>query len=181
MRKSKVKKIVDWFGLTWCDIVQALVICVVAMFVYAAILVLRGEEANGGDVVVTTLFADGQTNTWTQADLIAALQLLNRKYHRDCERPEGRRAWHGKLVGQSVDTNTLTKVERHEDGTVFTFPARIITPADSAKARLERIKGAQKRQATTNGVPLRLALARVKAAQRAATTNTVTVTGTAGR
>ena len=181
MTKSNVKKVVDWFGLTWGKVFQALVLYAVAMFAYAAILALRGEEANGGDVVVTTLFADGQTNTWTQADLIAALQLLNRKYHRDCERPEGRRAWHGKLVGQSVDTNTLVKLERHEDGKVFTFPARIITPADSAKAQLERIKGAQKRQVSTNGVPLRLALARVKAARRAATTNTVTVTVTAGK
>ena len=66
--------------------------------------------------------------------------------------------------------------------TAQTTPMSVWTrTSDSAKAQLERIKGAQKRQVSTNGVPLRLALARVKAARRAATTNTVTVTVTAGK
>ena len=47
------------------------------------------------DTVVTTLFSDGSTNAWTQADLVAALGLMNRKYHRDMESESGRRAWHG--------------------------------------------------------------------------------------
>ncbi len=117
------------------------------------------NTATADEVVAQTLFSDGSTNTWTQADLIAALQLMNRKYHRDCEKPEGREAWHGKLVGESVDTNTLTKVECYEDGLTFTFPARIVKPADSAKAQLAKLK---KRTMTTNGVPAALAAARQK-------------------
>ena len=121
--------------------------------------------------------SDGTTNTWTQADLIAALQLMNRKYHRDCEQGDGRRAWHGKLVGQSVTTNgeTLVKTERHEDGTVFTFEARYVPPAvavSNANARL--------RTTMVKGVPKALAEARLRREQEKASVSNVTVTVTAG-
>jgi hypothetical protein len=132
--------------------------------------------AGAGEVVAKTLFSDGSTNAWTQADLIAALQLMNRKYHRDCEKPEGRKAWHGKLVGESVDTNTLTKVERYEDGSIFTFPARIVKAADSAKAQLAELP---KRTMTTNGVPAALAAARQRIGET--TTSNVTVRIEAGK
>ena len=46
-------------------------------------------------VVATTLLADGSTNTWTQADLQAALGLMNRMYHRDMGTDAGRAKWHG--------------------------------------------------------------------------------------
>ena len=128
-------------------------------------------------VVAQTLFSDGTTNTWTQADLIAALQLMNRKYHRDCERAEGRRDWHGKLVGQSVTTNgeTLVKTERHEDGTVFTFEAPYVPPAVAVSNANAKLKTTM-----TKGVPTALAAARLRREQEKATTNIVTVTVTAG-
>ena len=95
----------------------------------AALAPAYGQTAGDSPVVAQTLFSDGRTNTWTQADLIAALQLVNRKYHRDCESPGGRNAWHGKLVGQTVSTNgtTLVKTEQHEDGAVFRFEALFAT------------------------------------------------------
>lgn len=126
-------------------------------------------------VVAQTLFSDGTTNTWTQADLIAALQLINRKYHRDCERGDGRKAWHGKLVSQSVDTNALTKTETYADGTSFTFPFSQNTPAQNVAAANAKLKTTM-----TKGVPTALAAARLRREQEKATTNIVTVTVTAG-
>lgn len=114
--------------------------------------------------LVTTLFSDGSTNAWSQADLVAALQLMNRKYHRDVETPSGRTAWHGKLVMQTIDTNRLVKIERYADGTEFEFPfeppkPRTPTPTGSSSAN----------------VPARLAEARARRQAERAATNTVTV------
>lgn len=128
-------------------------------------------------VVVETLFSDGTTNTWTQAELIAALQLMNRKYHRDCERADGRRDWHGKLVGQSVTTNgeTLVKTERHEDGTVFTFEAPYVPPAVAVSNANARLKTTM-----VKGVPKALAEARLRRLEEKSIVSNVTVTVTAG-
>ena len=124
------------------------------------------------DVVATTLFSDGTTNTWTQADLLAALQLINRKYHRDCERGEGRRAWHGKMVREVVTTNgeEIVKTEIHEDGQTFTFPATPRTAAANVAAANSRLKTTMSR-----GVPAALAAARARREAEKATTNMVTI------
>ena len=109
------------------------------------------------DIVATTLFSDGTTNTWTQADLLQALQLINRKYHRDCERGEGRRAWHG-AMRETVTTNELgelVKREIHEDGQTFTFTSRVVTASASVAAANSRLKATMSR-----GVPAALAAAR---------------------
>lgn len=149
-----------------------------AFFVATTAALLADDPApDESPIVAQTLFSDGTTNTWTQADLIAALQLMNRKYHRDCERADGRRDWHGKLVGQSVTTNgeTLVKTERHEDGTVFTFEAPYVPPAvavSNANARL--------RTTMVKGVPKALAEARLRREQEKASVSNVTVTVTAG-
>ena len=114
------------------------------------------------DTVVTTLFSDGSTNTWSQADLVAALQLMNRKYHRDVERPDGRRAWHGALVMQTIDTNRLVKIERYADGTEFEFPF------EQPKHRPKTLRPA------SAGVPPGLAAARARRDAERETTVTVT-------
>ena len=128
-------------------------------------------------VVAQTLFSDGSTNSWTQADLIAALQLINRKYHRDCECGDGRRAWHGKLMLQTVVTNgeTLVKTERHEDGTEFTFEAPYVPPSVAVSNANARLK-----TTLVKGVPRELAKARLRRLQEKTTTNTVPVVVTAG-
>ena len=128
-------------------------------------------------VVAQTLFSDGSTNTWTQADLIAALQLINRKYHRDCERGDGRRAWHGKLMLQTVVTNgeTLVKTERHEDGTEFTFEAPYVPPSVAVSNANARLKTTM-----SKGVPKALAAARLRRQQEKSSVTNVTVTVTAG-
>lgn len=126
--------------------------------------VARGENTTNG-VIFTTLKSDGTPNTWTQKDLVQALGLLNRKYHRDCETVSGRKAWHGKLKKEIVNTNELTKTEVYEDGTTFSMPAKIITPAISVSNANKAL--------STNGIPAKLAAARLRRAQEKATTNVV--------
>ena len=90
--------------------------------------------------VVTTLFSDGRTNTWTQADLVSALQLMNRRYHRDMQSESGRIGWHGKIVRTVVDTNALIIVRYHEDGYAHTnaWQSRNYNPTDAAVAAARR-------------------------------------------
>lgn len=125
-------------------------------------------ESNDPDkVVFTTQLEDGSTNTWTQADLVAALGLLNRKYHRDCEGASGRKAWHGRLSKEIVDEDAETKTEVYEDGTTFVYHYRKITPSQAVSNANNRV------MLSTNGVPARIAAARARRVQERATTNVV--------
>ena len=131
-----------------------------------------GGQQQPGQVIATTLFSDGSTNTWTQADLLAALQLINRKYHRDCERADGRKAWHGKMR-ETVTTNEvgeLVKQEIHEDGQTFTFTSRYVTAAAAVSNANFRLTTTM-----TRGVPSELAKARLRRAREKNTVSNVTV------
>ena len=134
------------------------------------------QQCHGEDtpIVAETLFEDGTTNKWTQADLQAALGLLNRKYHRDVKTEKGRVAWHGKKVGYHENTNTLTVVTTYADGTKFTDPVTVKKPA-SLESRMAAAKAMKsKRRAET--MPPGLAATAAKREESAATTNEVTVT-----
>jgi len=146
-----------------------------AALVLCSAQILATAQEGDSPIIAQTLFSDGTTNTWTQADLIAALQLINRKYHRDCESDAGRKAWHGKLVSQSVDTNTLTKTETYADGASFTFPFKQNTPEERVAAANAKLKTTM-----TKGVPTALAAARLRREEEKATTNIVTKTVTVG-
>ena len=122
------------------------------------------------EVVAATLFEDGSTNKWTVADLQSALGLLNRKYHREVRRPDGRKAWHGDLVREIIDTNNLQKIEVYADGTQFTFPFVV---RDSPAAISNR--NAQLKTTMSKGVPVALAAARQRRAEEKAQTNVVNV------
>lgn len=133
------------------------------------------ESNDPNKVVFTTQLEDGSTNTWTQADLVAALGLLNRKYHRDCESPKGRKAWHGRLAKEIIDEDAETKTEVHEDGTTFVYHYRKVTPAQAVKDHNSRLT-----TVNTNGIPVSLARARLRYAEDKQTTNTVTQVLVAG-
>lgn len=145
----------------------------------AIIGVILTSAAAAQDVVATTLFSDGSTNTWTQADLLQALQLINRKYHRDCKSGEGRRAWHGAMREEIVVSTNLTdsggpyliKKEIHEDGSTFTYTSRVVTAAVNVAASNARLKTTMSR-----GVPTALAAARARREQEKNTVSNVTVT-----
>lgn len=133
------------------------------------------------NVVLQTQFEDGSTNTWTQADLVDALGLMNRKYHRDMQTEQGRREWHGNKLGQYLVTNAVGRIQivrLYADGFSHTSdavvrPAAIADPEAAAKAK----KKAEETLAAWEAAHLPPEIAALRAAQRAAAqTNTVTVT-----
>lgn len=137
----------------------------ILMAILAAATLSAAETAVPDAVpVAITLFSDGSTNLWTQGDLQAALQLTNRKYHRDMLKSNGRIDWHGPVVRRVVETNDLRLIEYHEDGFAWTnrwAQPRTLTPTDWAlKAKALRQARAQALAAQTNGVPKILADAR---------------------
>ena len=136
---------------------------------FAAVAIFAATIAiSDTNVVFKTLYSDGKTNSWTQADLVEALGLLNRKYHRDCESLSGRQAWHGRLKKQIINTNDLTRTEVYEDGKTFTAKWKIVTPIMAVSNANKRV------MISTNGIPAKLAAARLRRQQEKATTNIVT-------
>ena len=136
-------------------------------------------SAGAAPVVAETLLADGTTNTWTQADLVAALGLLNRRYRRDIKTPAGRRAWHGAEVGQALLTNDAGRIfmrRTYADGFTYDDAARRLTVQQIASNAVRRVQS----QLPTNGVSPRVASRRAQSAANAGTTvtnMTVTVGG----
>ena len=138
--------------------------------------------------ILTTLLSNGATNTWTQGDLQAALQLTNRKYHRDMQTKSGRRSWHGAMTTQTVvneaDTNLAALVETYEDGFAYTngwtrLRART-AGAISKRIAADRAARAAALAAQTNGVPAAVVAARkaaVEAVNKATTTNIIVIVG----
>ena len=122
--------------------------------------------------VVTVIEDEG----WTATDVADAIRSLRGLYLRDNATKEGRVRWHGKVVTTSVDTNTLIRTTIHEDGEVFEDTAKITTPAQAAQAQLARLPP----PVMTNGIPARLANARLRQRENAATTNEVVVVLRAG-
>lgn len=97
-------------------------------------------------------------------------------YEHDMASKDGRARWHGAKLREVVDTNTLTKVTYYADGTAFTDEARIVTLLDSVKASNAKLP----QPVMTNGIPARLANARLRQRENSTTTNEVTVTIKAG-
>ena len=144
-----------------------------------ALCVLCGLIAAANtNVVFTTRLSDGSPNTWTLADLQQALELINRKYHRDCRTDSGRAAWHGKRISTVTDASNMVSVVTFEDGTVFRDAAIIKTPAEQVAAANAK----RKTTVTTNGIPAALAAARRRrAAEIDQGVTNITITIEAGR
>ncbi len=146
--------------------------------------------------ILTTLLSNGATNTWTQADLQAALQLTNRKYHRDMETRTGRRSWHGEpttayvtnvvaaTAGSTNETRQTALVETYPDGFVYTNSWTKVRPrsakAIAARVAADKAARAAALAAQTSGVPAAVIAARraaVEAVNKATTTNITVVIG----
>ncbi len=94
------------------------------------------------------------------AALMHALRLQMAKYDLDMRSASGRRSWHGRLVGEEIHTNELTKVEVYSNevtGAVWRFKTTF-KPKPMVTATT------QKTTFSTNGIPARLAAARAKRA-----------------
>ncbi len=142
-------------------------------------------------IVAATIRADGSTNTWTQADLQAALGLMNRMYWRDQGTDIGRRRWHGERIGEYLLPTGVTNangaaqmivVQLYQDGFVATnrmvrYRKRIMQdPEAAAKAAAEAKRRADEARTAWESANLPPDLAALRAAQRiAGETNEVTV------
>ena len=142
-------------------------------------------------VVAYTLREDGTTNTWTQAELQAALGLVNRMYKREIGTDQGRRRWHGDRIGQYVlptgETNAVgrevfVRIDLYQDGFVMTNRAVrakksiIADPEAAAKAAAEAKRRAEEARRAWEQANLPPDLAALRALQRlAGETNEVTV------
>ncbi len=159
------------------------------LIVFAAIV--AAAVSADEPIVAATIRADGSTNTWTQADLQAALGLMNRMYWRDQETDAGRRKWHGERIGQYVlptgETNAagkaiLVNVMLYADGFVMSNRAvraknsLVRDPEAAAKAAAEAKRRADEARAAWESANLPPDLAALRALQRlAGETNEVTV------
>lgn len=152
------------------------------LFFLAAFAVVFAASAQT-NVVLSTLYSDGTTNTWSEADLKDALGLMNRKYHRDMKTESGRRAWHGEKLSQYLLTNETTKaiymVTLYADGYAHTALSKPVRPKDPEavlKAKLEAAARAEEIRASWERANLPPEIAALRQAQRdAAKTNSVTV------
>ena len=159
------------------------------LIVFAAIV--AAAVSADEPIVAATIRADGSTNMWTQADLQAALGLMNRMYWRDQETDAGRRKWHGERIGQYVlptgETNAagkaiLVNVMLYADGFVMSNRAvraknsLVRDPEAAAKAAAEAKRRADEARAAWESANLPPDLAALRALQRlAGETNEVTV------
>lgn len=151
----------------------------------AVILSIFAASAADTNVVLATQYADGSTNLWSQTDLVDALGLMNRKYHRDMENETGRRQWHGQVIGEYLLTNDATQVihviKLYSDGYVHTNAPRRVGSSDpeaAAKAKAAAAARAEAMRAAWEAANLPPELAALRAAQRAAQTGTNVVTVT---
>ena len=159
--------------------------------VFAVAAALSAVALAQEPVVAQTIRADGSTNTWTQADLQAALGLMNRMYWRDQETDSGRRKWHGERIGEYLLPTGVTNlngqvrmivVQLYQDGFVATnrmvrYQKKIVPdPEAVAKAAAEAKRRAEEARRAWESANLPPDLAALRAAQRiAGETNEVTV------
>lgn len=102
--------------------------------------------------------------------LLHAIQLQMGKYDLDMQTDSGRRAWHGKLIGEEVSTNYLCKVMVYSNeltGAVWRYRLPF-----HPKPMVKSWK--RKTTYTTNGIPARLAAARSRRAAQIDGETTVT-------
>lgn len=109
-------------------------------------------EDGGTNVVLVTRLADGSTNAWTQVDLVDALGMVNRKYHRDMATDQGRRKWHGDIVPErcGIVTNADGRKFRRDvyaDGYFHDTP---FTPRPVSRPRPNRGASANRYASLTN-------------------------------
>lgn len=107
-------------------------------------------------------------NATVASQFLHAMQLNMTKYDMDMRTDSGRRAWHGRMIREVVDTNALTKVQVYSnDVTGAIWKYRMPFKPVGVKVYPSQ------RVAHTNGVPSRLAEARIR---RAAEVNNGPVT-----
>ena len=156
---------------------KVLFCCAVAAFAVAASA--ETNETVTAEAIIGESLKVFRDEGWTARDVADAIRSLRGLYVRENATAEGRRRWHGKVERTVVTTNetTIVKVTTHEDGETFTDTGTVKPTAQSVAAANARLP----RPVTTNGVPVKLAEARLRRqAEVAQGVSNVTVTVTAG-
>lgn len=150
-----MKKKTDWWMIFWYTL------CFTAGMLIA--FKCGADETNEtvkAEEVIGACMQIIEAEGWTAQDVADAIRSLRGLYLRDNASTEGRKRWHGQIVETAIDTNTLVRTTTYEDGEVFADEARVITPQDSANAKLAKLA------ATTNSGPERLSAARKRLLQK---------------
>ena len=147
-------------------------IAILALAMVAAPVANAAASDWDAATTIVTKSLDGSTNVWNQTDLIEALGLINRKYHRDMQTPAGRKAWHGDVVIERDMEKGIT-IERYDDGLAITNEWK--TATSQVKKDIESAaERARKRNAGKPPEVVELYAARA-AAEEDKTTKVVTV------
>ena len=156
---------------------------IAAMLCASAVVSTIAETSTNATLNVDEVISETvkviEAEGWTAQDVADAIRSLRGLYLRENATAEGRRRWHGKVESTVVTTNetTLVKITTHEDGETFTDTAKITPTAQSVAAANAKLA----RPVMTNGVPAKLAAARLRRQSEVAQgVSNVTVTVTAG-
>lgn len=133
----------------------------VALAIHAEDLTADYEHGERSAALVTPQVQAAAAFLGTDMEaMMHALRLQMTKYDMDMRTPEGRRAWHGRLMREIVDTNALAKVSVYSnevDGTIWRY-REPFTPKPAVEPTKRRTTF------STNGIPARLAAARARRA-----------------
>ena len=155
------------------------IICLAALFASVAFADEISYDYAEGEKSAALVTPEIQTAAAAMLGQEAAQQLLHAmrlqmsKYDADMKTQSGRRAWHGKLLHEEIHTNELCAVEVYSnevDGAVWRYrlPFKPKETVSSYNARLPR-------PPMTNGIPARLAAARLRRYEEQTMTSNITV------
>lgn len=114
--------------------------------------------------------------------LLHAVELNMNKYDLDMAHPDGRKSWHGRMHHEEVSTNGLFKVEVYSNElTGATWRYRLPWKKVDAATQVKAANAKLPRPVTTNGIPAKLAAARLRRQVESQTVSNVTVTVEANR
>lgn len=115
-------------------------------------------------------------------EILHAVELNMAKYDLDMAHPDGRKSWHGKLHHEEVHTNDLFKIEVYTNElTGATWRYRLPFKPTNPAAQVKRTNAALPRPVITNGIPAKLAAARIRRQIESTTVSNVTVNVEANR
>ncbi len=141
----------------------ALIVCAVTIAVFAQLKFNYQKGERSTDLIPTEMGSVAKAMLGENADaLLHALRLQMSKYDLDMTTRSGRGSWHGKYIGEEIDTNTLEKVEIYSNtvsGAVWRYKMPFSKPSNRP------VSSRPKYTFRTNGVPTSLAEARVRAAK----------------
>lgn len=153
----------------------AAVACLVAVAADVPADYVEGEKSAELISPEVQVVAEQMMGRADAAKLLHAIRLQMTKYDRDMQSKSGRQAWHGKMIVSEVYTNELVAVEVYSnevDGAVWRYKVPWNRP--NPKAEVVRANAKLPKPVITNGIPARLAAARLRRQAEKETVSNVT-------